>query len=132
MNPTRRAVDAIRRLDNADAADIDLILFDFSDPSERNLQLAIDVACGPMRTRRPVAFLTTRESELLLESRELECCDMTSFAPIMLHDFVHKMNMHSEQRFLRALALLYELGPILVRLPEEVSAANADYAQLTA
>ncbi len=132
VSPTNRGLAAIRDLDAKGAAAIDLILFDFSESTDRNFELAVQVACGPKRARIPVVLLTTPASEQVLEAREVECCDMTGFAPVLLEHFLDKVSKHSDKRFLRALELLYELGPILVRLPEELYGENRGYAELTA
>ncbi len=128
LRPTKRGLAAVRKLEASGSARLDVILFDFRRPTGRGLDLAIQLVCAPRAARIPVIWLITPESEQLLDSRELECCDTTSFAPIALDHFMLKLAQHREQRFLRALALLYELGPILVRVPAELCGEHAGYA----
>ena len=132
LRPSRRAVDGIRRLRTETRTRGQLILFDFSAATEQNFEFGMEIACGPNRLAIPVVFLTSPDSEVLLEDAGPECCDTTMFAPIPLDRFIAKMLEHSEQRFLRALSLIYELGPIVVRLPASYLHQSEDQYALSA
>ena len=132
LRPSRRAVDSIRHLRTETRTPAHFILFDFSAATEQNLEFGMEIACGPDRLSTPVVFLTSPDSEVMLENAGPQCCDTTMFAPIPLDRFIAKMLEHSEQRFLRALSLIYELGPIVVRLPASYVHQSEDQYALSA
>ena len=115
-----------------DAAPPDLILLDFSEPDERCLSIATQVALGPGRAPAPVVLLTSAESEDLLRSGVLKCDGSKMFAPTNLICFIKKMKQHSRSRFLRALSVISELGPVLVRLPTSFARHPQDQPALIA
>lgn len=118
MRPTRSAVAYARRSGRyRGATAYDFILFDFSEPSENSLSIVADVAFGPNRPAAPVILLTSPGSECLLDSDNLQSGDSSMFAPTSLSCFLKKMRQHSRHRFLRALSVMSDLGPVLVRLP---------------
>jgi len=100
-----------------DAKSPDLILLDFTAPDERCLSIATEVAFGPGRALVPVILLTSSDSEYLLHSGVFRRDSSRIFAPTTLFSFIKKMRQHSRNRFLRAVSVMYDLGPILVRLP---------------
>ncbi len=94
-----------------------LILLDFSAPDERCLSIVTELAFGQDRAPAPVILLTSPESEHFLHSGNLTRDSSRIFAPTSLLSFIRKMRQHPRSRFLRALSVMYDLGPILVRLP---------------
>ncbi len=118
MRPSRSAVAYARRSGRyRRATPHDFILFDFSEPGEQSLAIVRDVAFGPNRAAAPVILLTSPSSECLLDSDSLTPDDASMFAPTSLPCFLDKMRQHSRNRFLRALTVMSDLGPVLVRLP---------------
>ena len=118
MRPSRSAVACARRSGRYRRTEThDFILFDFSEPSPHSLATVADVAFGPNRAPAPVILLTSPSSECLLDSDELMASESGLFAPTTLGGFLGKMRQHSRGRFLRALSVMSELGPVLVRLP---------------
>ena len=118
MRPSRSAVAFARRSGRyRRSTPHDFILFDFSEPNERSLAIVRDVAFGPNRAAAPVILLTSPSSECLLDSDSLAIDDSGMFAPTSLGCFLEKMRQHSRNRFLRALSVMSDLGPVLVRLP---------------
>lgn len=118
MRPTRSAVAYARRSGRfAEVTAHDFILFDFSEPNEQCLSIVADVAFGPNRATSPVILLTSPSSECLLDSDSLASDDHSMFAPTSLSCFLKKMRQHSRSRFMRALTVMSDLGPVLVRVP---------------
>ena len=76
--------------------------------------------------------LTSEASDEALHSKELHFDDSRVFAPTSLGCFIRKMQQHSRERFLRALSVMSELGPILVRLPSALARQNGDEKALSA
>ena len=95
----------------------DLVMLDFSAPDRRCFATLKQVAVGSGHAAAPVVVLTSADTEDALATDELEFDASRVFAPISLASFVRKMRLHSRGRFLRALAVMAGLGPILVRLP---------------
>ena len=62
-------------------------------------------------------ILTSDLSEHLLEDAGVADGRSIMFEPAELSCFLKKMHEHRSARFKRALSVMYELGPILVRLP---------------
>lgn len=118
MHQGRSAVAYARRSGPyTDAKSPDLILLDFSAPDERSRAIATEIAFGAGRALAPVILLTSPDSEYLLQSDVFQRDSFRMFAPTSLFSFIKKMRQHSRNRFLRALTVMYDLGPILVRLP---------------
>lgn len=118
MGPTQSAVACARRSGRyRRATPHDFILFDFSEPDEQSLSIVSDIAFGPNRAAAPVILLTSDTSECLLDSDNLASGGTDMFAPTSLICFLKKMRQHSRRRFLRALGVMSDLGPVLVRLP---------------
>jgi len=110
----------------------DLILFDFSEPRDRVVSLLQDAVFGSTAPIAPVIVLTSPSSEQLLESGAVHCGNATMFAPKTLVGFVRKMRDHQRDRFLRAVSVLSDLGPILVRLPDSFSHRFDGFVELSA
>lgn len=115
-----------------DADTPDLVLLDMSDPDQRCLNVLKQIALSSARPAAPVVLLISTESEHLLGSGSLNIDTSRVFAPTSLLCFVRKMRQHSRRRFLRALAVMSEIGPILVRLPASFVPQKHDDAALTA
>lgn len=110
----------------------DLIMFDFSEPQARVLSLLQDTVFGKTAPAAPMILLTSRSSEQLLKSGAVSCGNATMFEPKTLTSFVRKIHEHRRDRFLRAVSVLNDLGPILVRLPESFSRQDDSLAMVTA
>ena len=118
IEPTLAAGDAIRRLESAsDAPAPDMVFFDLGRPDPDKLRALKRVAFGKRRARSPVVILTSDLSEHLLEGAGIADGRSIMFEPADLSCFLRKMREHRRARFNRALSVMYELGPILVRLP---------------
>jgi len=119
IRPTKKAAAYTRRRGRRAApTPHDLILYDLSQPNERSLSTISEIAFGSTPPSSPVVLLTSLDSEYLLESDTLTHGNNNMFAPTSLCSFLRKMREHSSARFLRALSVLSDLGPVVVRLPE--------------
>lgn len=110
----------------------DVVLLDFTQPNRRSMSVVKHIALGGSRVTTPVVLLTGEASDDALHSKELRFDDSKVFAPTSLNCFIRKMQQHSRERFLRALAVMSDLGPILVRLPPTLVRQNGDDAALSA
>ena len=95
----------------------DLILFDLSEADPDKLQVLKRIAFGKRRSEIPVVILTSDMSEPALDHAGVSDGRAVMFAPTELSCFLKKMSEHRTGRFKRALSVMYDLGPILVRLP---------------
>lgn len=95
----------------------DVVLLDFAQPDRRSKTVVKEIALGSSRVNTPVVLLTSHESDVALHSEELQFDENSVFSPTSLGCFIRKMQQHSRRRFLRALSVMADLGPILVRLP---------------
>jgi CheY-like chemotaxis protein len=111
----RRAPHRKRQADDSQA--FDFVIVDFSDPGELCLAAVSKLAFGQHRIDTPVVLLTSEYSERLLEAGTLDCRGSVMFAPTNLPSFLKKMRQISRSRFLRALSIIWGIGPVLVSLP---------------
>lgn len=95
----------------------DLVLFDIADSDPSTVSIAKDIAFGKRRSEVPVILMTSPASESLLESGELDGGKATMFASRALETLLGKLVGRKRHGFLRALATLYQYGPILARQP---------------
>ena len=131
LRPTKKAAALARRRGRcAEATPHDLILYDLSQPNKRTLSTVSEIAFGPDRTSSPVVLLTSLDSEYLLDSDSLTQGNNNMFAPTSLCSFLGKMREHSSDRFLRALSVLSDIGPIVVRLPDFYSRDQDEVPEL--
>jgi len=135
--PSPAAVESARRCGRfRHAAPHDFVLLDFSEPDEASLAVVSELAFGASRARVPIVLLTSTDSECLLKPDSPLTAGTCMFAPTTLGSFLAKMRQHSRKRFLRALAVMSDLGPVLVRMPlslaaggdEATNASENDYA----
>lgn len=118
IQPSSNAVERVRRCGRFKyAPPHDFVLFDFAEADEASLTAVSEVAFAPNQKRIPVILLTSAATECLLQPDGQLAAGFDMFAPTTLVSFLQRMKLHSHQRFLRALAVLSELGPVLVRLP---------------
>lgn len=110
----------------------DLVLLDISEPDKRNIAVLKQTALGSARLPAPVILLTSPAAEELLYSGDLEFDVSRVFAPTSLACFLQKMQQHSRRRFLRALSVMADLGPILVRLPDSFMPQDQSRTALSA
>lgn len=118
IEPTLAAAGVIRRLESAsDASAPDMVFFDLAKPDPDKLLALKRIAFGKRRTTSPVVILTSDLSEHLLKDAGVADGRSIMFEPAELSCFLKKMREHKSARFKRALSVMYELGPVLVRLP---------------
>lgn len=110
----------------------DLVVFDYSDPTEHNTAILRDIAFGNERSRVPVVLLTSPGSLDLLETGDVDGDTAVMFSPTSLASFVRKMQAAKRKSFFRALNTLYQYGPILVRMPEACLSYSRHALALTA
>ena len=110
----------------------DLIVYDYSDPTEHNTAILRDIAFCNERARVPVVLLTSPSSQDLLETGDVDGDTAVMFSPTSLMSFVRKMKVGKRKSFFRALNTLYQYGPILVRLPEACLSYGRHALALTA
>lgn len=116
--PSPAAVESARRCGRFRyAPPHDFVLLDITVPDEASLAVVSELAFGASRARVPIVLLTTTDSEFLLQPDNPLTAGTCMFAPTTLDSFISKMRQHSRKRFLRALAVMSELGPVIVRLP---------------
>lgn len=134
MDPGKSAVALARRsgpYKGASAA-LDLVLFDFEAPNARSLSVLQQIAPTSGRLPVPLVLLTSPTSEELLSSGNFWFDETRVFAPTSLACFLGGMRQHARYRFLRALAVMGELGPILVSLPDALRQRLDDRQALSA
>lgn len=102
----------------------DAVLLDFTAPDAGTTGLVAKLKSRDAGTRAPLILLTTPDSEANLSLAPLELDMGRIFAPTDLACFAANLARRSRTRFCRALGVLAMLGPILVRLPAEVAAAD--------
>ena len=125
--PSPAAVDSARRCGRFRyAPPHDFVLLDFSEPDEASQSVVSELAFGASPARVPIVLLTSSESEYLLKPDSPLTAGTCMFAPTSLGSFIGKMRQHSRKRFLRALSVMSELGPVLVRLPGTLTAGGDD------
>ncbi len=95
----------------------DLILFDFTEPTDDITAVLRDIAFSDERARVPVVLLTNTRSQQLLDEDNLHGNKAIMFSPTRLSTFVSKFENESRANFLKALGTLYQYGPIVVELP---------------
>jgi len=93
----------------------DLVLVDFAAPDVEKTNLLREIGFGSNRSQAPVIVLTGDRGERLLGRGEFS--DSTMFSPTELGCFLRKMGQHRQRRFVKALDVMYRLGPVLVRVP---------------
>ena len=117
--PSAAAIDCARRCGAyRDKAPPDLVVFDFSDPTEHNIAILRDIAFCSDRSRVPVVLLTSPCSQDLLDTGDVDGDSAVMFSPTSLVSFVRKMQSNKRKSFFQALDTLYQYGPILVRVPD--------------
>ena len=113
----------------------DLLLFDYSVVDDYGTDILRQLAFGSNRARVPVVLLTSPQTQDLLEAGEIDDGKAVMFSPTALKAFIAKLHIANRQRFLKALATLYQYGPILVRTPRwalPVNHRQFDHVALTA
>lgn len=113
-------------------APADLVLCDFSSIDSDSRRVIQAVAFGSQRSRVPVILLTSQEAETLLDSGELDDGLATMFSARPLEFFVRKLAGEDSRVFLRALATLYQYGPVLARMPDAFLDCGDDRTELSA
>lgn len=127
VRPTRNAV-ALARGDGRPQPSMphDLVLLDFAEPDERTMPHISKIAFGAKPGQPPVILLTSARSEQQLAAGPHADIASQLFEPMGLVKFVNKMREHTCSRFLHALGVIGEFGPVLVRLPGFVADARID------
>jgi len=133
MDPGRSAVACARRSGSYKReSPPDMVLLDFSQPNRRSISVVKQLALSSRRGDTPLVLLTSEESDDTLQSDELQFDENSVFEPTTLDCFIGKMQQHSRHRFLRALSVMADLGPIIVRLPATLARQDGDSAALSA
>ncbi len=118
LAPTRKTYSYLARTRPARSSPPpDLAFFDLADPRPEALDIARKMVCDKYRSRVPLVILTSPESESLIASGELDEGRTTMFSARPLESFIAKLAPRGRNGFLRALATLYQYGPLLARLP---------------
>ena len=102
-----------------DAPKPDLVLFDFSQDNPGHMKLVGQLKNLDELSNMPFALLTRPETEAMLEEIYEPAGDCVMFSPIELADFLKTMNSLRIDRFMNAVALIANLGLVLVRAPDE-------------
>lgn len=110
----------------------DLVLCDFGSVDGNVCRTVKSVAFGSQRSPVPVVLLTSEASENLLDSGELDGGAATMFSARPLQFIFQKLAGNGCRAFLRALATLYQYGPILARQPDNFLHCGDDETQLSA
>ena len=101
------------------APEPDLVLFDFSQPQSRYLKLIDRIKTTEEFSGLPFAVLTRPESEEALEEKYAPSGKCVMFSPIELDAFLRIMQTVRRDRFMNAVALIGDLGLVLVRASDE-------------
>lgn len=119
LAPSRAAVACARNSGAyANKGHPDLIVFDYTEPTEHNTSILREIAFSNERSRVPVVLLTSPSSQDLLDTGDVDGDTAVMFSPTSLVSFVRKMQTSKRQSFFQALDTLYQYGPILVRMPD--------------
>jgi response regulator RpfG family c-di-GMP phosphodiesterase len=133
LSPGAPAIDCARKTGAYHQKELpDLILYDYSNPSEQNTSVLRDIAFGNERARVPIVLLTSPGSQDLLDTGEIDGNKAVMFSPTSLRSFVGKMKADKRTSFFKALDTLYQYGPILVRMPEPMRQYNMAQTALSA
>lgn len=97
-----------------------VVLFDFAEINARAMKFAKRLAFGPKRSRVPVIFLTSEDSESVLSRGDIDGGEATMFSPRSLASILNKLSDERRHGFLKAVTTLYRYGPILARQPRQV------------
>ncbi len=98
----------------------DFILFDLSEPDPELLDMLRQLAFGSGRSPVPVVVLTSPETESILQSSQFDDGGAVMFSPISLENLVATLRSKRRSRFLRALSVIYAIGPVLVQAPAKL------------
>lgn len=121
-----------RRTPYQQAVRPDLVFCDLAKLTPEALNLVRSAALGPERASAPFVLLTSAQSEERLEAGEIDGGKATMFVARTLEIFLKKLAGSRRDAFLQALRTLYGYGPIMLRLPEELSGQNGNGSQLSA
>ena len=110
----------------------DLVLCDFATTDANVCRTVQAIAFSKQRSPVPVILLTSTASETLLDSGELDDGKATMFSARPLDFVIGKLAGDERRAFLRALATLYQYGPVLARQPEVFIDRGDDDAELSA
>ncbi len=110
----------------------DFILFDLSEPDPELLNMLRRLAFGSGRSPVPVVVLTSPETETILQSGRFDDGGAVMFSPITLDNLVATLRSKRRSRFLRALSVIYAIGPVLVQAPAALFSCQDEGLALTA
>ena len=110
----------------------DLVLVDFTVPDNEKLSLLKNVGFGPKRSAAPVIIFTSDHGERVINREGLTESYSTMFSPTELNCFLAKMREHRRRRFMRALDVMYQLGPVMDRMPRSFVQMPHQYSALSA
>ena len=133
VSPGKAAVSYARRSGNyKDAAEPDLVLFDYYEPLKGGMAMLRTLSLGRCRACAPVVVLSGPETEHVIEDANRNCEEAMMFSPVGLAAFIDRLGEHGKQRFLKAARIMSELGPLLVRLPDYFKRQPDDVSRLIA
>lgn len=112
--------------------DPDLVLCDFASVDAEVCRAVQAVAFGSQRSPVPVILLTSSASEAILDGGDLDDGQATMFSARPLEVIVGKLTGPDRPAFLRALATLYQYGPVLARQPDYLLSHGDDLTRLSA
>ncbi len=110
----------------------DFILFDCSEPEPAQLDMLRQLAFGSGRSPVPVVVMTSPETETILQSSRFDDGGAVMFSPITLDNLVATLKRKRRSRFLRALSVIYAIGPVLVKAPAALFSRQEESLALTA
>jgi len=110
----------------------DFIFFDLLESDDEKLTLLAELAFGAGRCPIPVVVITSPESEQLLQSGAIDGGNAVMFSPISLEGLISTLRNKRRNRFVRALSVIYAIGPVLVQAPSVLFKQQDEHLALTA
>ena len=110
----------------------DLLFVDLAETDAELVTMVQRLALPGGDSRVPVVLLTSPGSEAFIDAGELDDGKATMFSPKTLPVFLRKLTGPRRKQFLRAIAVLYQYGPILVRQPNRFLEPDANETRLSA
>jgi CheY-like chemotaxis protein len=125
LTPGNRAIQYVRQRGEFRRKVLpDLIICDFATPTTAKIGVLRDIAFGRQKVPVPVILLTSDKTEAMLEAGEVDGGKAVMFTPTTLDSFVEKLGSGDRGRFIKALNILYQYGPVLVDAPLTLACRN--------
>ncbi len=129
QKPGPQTAQKLRRIDPATASP-HLVLIDFTSDDKPGRRFLKSIAFGDRRTRAVIAILTSRETEELLQTGQIDGGDATMFSPITQATLLAKLSGARAPAVLRSMSVLNQYGPVLIAA--DVEAGDEDAARESA